>query len=161
MDKISKYNVVHRYEKRALLVAINCVGSLAIFFFGYDQGMMGSVNVSIDYAVNVMKFGHVDPDSTQVTVDNTLLQGGIVSDTLFFFIYDALECLHIYGRGDYEELADLLEHRLPFTIWAVWWAACWGGGSLRKLDVSKSSRSDPFGAFLAPVYSARRRTRTG
>ena len=40
---------------------------------------MGSVNVSIDYAVNVMKFGHVDPGSTQVVVDNTLLQGGIVS----------------------------------------------------------------------------------
>ena len=79
MDKISKFNVVHRYERRALLVAINCVGSLAIFFFGYDQGMMGSVNVSIDYAVNVMKFGHVAPNSAQVVVDNTLLQGGIVS----------------------------------------------------------------------------------
>ncbi|KAL2050899.1 hypothetical protein ABVK25_008797 [Lepraria finkii] len=79
MDKISKFNVVHRYERRALLVAINCEGSLAIFFFGYDQGMMGSVNVSIDYAVNVMKFGHVAPNSTQVVVDNTLLQGGITS----------------------------------------------------------------------------------
>lgn len=79
MDLISKYNVVHRYEKRELLIAINCVGSLAIFFFGYDQGMMGSVNVSIDYAVNVMKFGHVEPGTTQVVVDNALLQGGIVS----------------------------------------------------------------------------------
>ena len=79
MDRISKYNVVHRYEKRGLLIAINCVGSLAIFFFGYDQGMMGSVNVSIDYAVNVMKFGHVEPGTTQVVVDNPLLQGGIVS----------------------------------------------------------------------------------
>ena len=95
MDKISKFNVVHRYERRALLVAINCVGSLAIFFFGYDQGMMGSVNVSIDYAVYVMKFGHVEPNSTQVAVDNTLLQGGIVSDTLSF--YDALQCLHMPG----------------------------------------------------------------
>lgn len=79
MDQISRFNVVHRFEKRSLLIAINCVGSLAIFFFGYDQGMMGSVNVSIDYAVNVMKFGHVDPGTTQVVVDNTLLQGGIVS----------------------------------------------------------------------------------
>lgn len=79
MDKISKLNVVHRLEKNGLLIAINCVGSLAIFFFGYDQGMMGSVNVSIDYAVNVMKYGHVDPGTTQVIVDNALLQGGIVS----------------------------------------------------------------------------------
>ena len=79
MDKISRFNVVHRYEKRALLIAINCVGSLAIFFFGYDQGMMGSVNVSIDYAVNVMKMGHVEPGTSQVITDKTLLQGGIVS----------------------------------------------------------------------------------
>lgn len=79
MDKISRFNVVHRYEKRALLTAINVVGSLAIFFFGYDQGMMGSVNVSIDYAVNVMKLGHVEPGTSQVITDKTLLQGGIVS----------------------------------------------------------------------------------
>ena len=79
MDKISRFNVVHRYEKRSLLVAINAVGSLAIFFFGYDQGMMGSVTVSIDWSVNVMKIGHVDPGTTQVITDNTLLQGGIVS----------------------------------------------------------------------------------
>ena len=78
MDKISRFNVVHRYEKRALLIAINFVGSLAIFFFGYDQGMMGSVNVSIDYAVNVMKLGHVEPGTKQVITDNSLLQGGIV-----------------------------------------------------------------------------------
>jgi len=38
MDKISKFNVVHRFEKRSLLVAINCVAGLSIFFFGYDQG---------------------------------------------------------------------------------------------------------------------------
>ena len=81
MDRISKYNVVHRFEKRSLLIAINCVAGLSIFFFGYDQGMMGSVNVSIDYAVNTMKFGHtkyVDGVPT-VVVDNTILQGGIVS----------------------------------------------------------------------------------
>ena len=85
MDKISRFNVVHRYEKRSLLIAINFVGSLAIFFFGYDQGMMGSVNVSIDYAVRVMKFGHVVPGTTQVVVDRVLLQGGIVSDLYLAF----------------------------------------------------------------------------
>ncbi|KAL8997384.1 MAG: hypothetical protein Q9169_003315 [Polycauliona sp. 2 TL-2023] len=79
MDLISKHNIVHRYEKRKLLIAINCVAGLAIFFFGYDQGMMGSVNVSIDYGVNRMQYGHIDPEAKQVVVDNSLLQGGIVS----------------------------------------------------------------------------------
>jgi hypothetical protein len=37
MDKIGRYNVVHRLQKRSLLVAINCVAALSIFFFGYDQ----------------------------------------------------------------------------------------------------------------------------
>lgn len=80
MDKISKYNIVHRHEKRSLLIYINCVCSLAIFFFGYDQGFMGgSANVSIDYVVNVMKLGTTEPNSTQVLIHNTLLEGGIVS----------------------------------------------------------------------------------
>lgn len=77
MDRISKFNVVHRLEKRNLLIAINCVAGLAVFFFGYDQGLMGSVSVSVDYAVNTMHFGHLEGLST-VIVDNSLLQGGIV-----------------------------------------------------------------------------------
>ncbi|KAL8721843.1 MAG: hypothetical protein Q9225_001557 [Loekoesia sp. 1 TL-2023] len=79
MDLISKHNIVHRYERRKLLIAINCVAGLAIFFFGYDQGMMGSVNVSIDYGVNRMKYGHINPEAKQVVVDNSTLQGGIVA----------------------------------------------------------------------------------
>ena len=81
MDRISKFNVVHRYQKRSLLVAVNCVAALGVFFFGYDQGMMGSVNVSIDYGVNTMKFAHLDEASNTAIVDDTLLQGGIVSVT--------------------------------------------------------------------------------
>lgn len=38
MDKIPKWNVVHKLEKRKLLIAINCLAGLSIFFFGYDQG---------------------------------------------------------------------------------------------------------------------------
>ena len=81
MDKISKFNVCHRYEKRSLLIAINLLSCLSIFFFGYDQGMMGSVNVSVDYAVNRMKFGSLVKQGTDNTVhvDNSILQGGIVS----------------------------------------------------------------------------------
>ena len=42
MDRISKYNVVHRLEKRALLGAINVVAGIAIFYFGYDQGRVAT-----------------------------------------------------------------------------------------------------------------------
>jgi len=35
---ISKHNIVHRLQGRSLLIAINCLASLSIFFFGYDQG---------------------------------------------------------------------------------------------------------------------------
>jgi hypothetical protein len=45
MDKISKYNVVHHFQKRSLLIAINGLAGLSIFFFGYDQGMMAGVSI--------------------------------------------------------------------------------------------------------------------
>jgi hypothetical protein len=38
MDKIPKWNIVHKLQKRSLLIAINCLAGLSIFFFGYDQG---------------------------------------------------------------------------------------------------------------------------
>ena len=78
MEMIPSYNVVHKLEKRSLLIAINCVAALSIFFFGYDQGMMGGVNNAKDYYQDVMKFGHEGPDGSPV-IDDTLLQGGIVS----------------------------------------------------------------------------------
>jgi hypothetical protein len=34
---ISKYNVANRLSKRSLLIAINSIAGLSIFFFGYDQ----------------------------------------------------------------------------------------------------------------------------
>lgn len=34
---ISRYNVANRLSKRSLLIAINCIAGLSIFFFGYDQ----------------------------------------------------------------------------------------------------------------------------
>ena len=43
-DKIPSWNIVHKLEKRQLLIAINCVAALSILFFGYDQGMMSGVN---------------------------------------------------------------------------------------------------------------------
>lgn len=78
MDRISKFNVVHRFEKRSLLIAINCVAGLSIFFFGYDQGVMGGVNTDRNYA-EIMGFGHWDEVNKVVQIDNPTLQGAIVS----------------------------------------------------------------------------------
>jgi sugar porter (SP) family MFS transporter len=88
MDKISKFNVVHRYEKRSLLIAVNCVAGLSILFFGYDQGMMGGVNTAYDY-YTIMKFGHRGSDGG-VVVTNSLLQGGIVS---IYYLGTLVGCL--------------------------------------------------------------------
>ena len=77
MDGISKWNVARKYEKRSLLILINAVAGLSIFFFGYDQGVMGGVNNTRNYA-HVMGFGHWDADAGLVDLDRALLQGGIV-----------------------------------------------------------------------------------
>ena len=34
---VSKYAVAQKLEKRALLIAVNLVAGLSIFFFGYDR----------------------------------------------------------------------------------------------------------------------------
>ena len=78
MDALSKWNVARKYEKRSLLILINAVAGLSIFFFGYDQGVMGGVNGTRDYA-KVMAWGHFDEASGIVVPDNALKQGGIVS----------------------------------------------------------------------------------
>ena len=79
MENIKSYNVARRYEKRALLIAVNLVAGLSIFFFGYDQGVMGGVNGNRDYA-RTMGFGDFNPISGIVDVKRPLLQGGIVSN---------------------------------------------------------------------------------
>ena len=73
--------MVHKQQKRSLLIAINCIAGLSIFFFGYDQGMMGGVNNAPDYYYKTMKFGHRNQDTGAPVIDNTLLQGGIVCIT--------------------------------------------------------------------------------
>ena len=79
MDNIASYNVARKYEKRALLILVNCVAGLSIFFFGYDQGVMGGVNGNRNYA-STMGFGSFDAKSGIVAVAKPLLQGGIVSN---------------------------------------------------------------------------------
>ena len=88
--------MVHKLQKKSLLTAINCVAGLSILFFGYDQGMMGGVNTSPDYYEKTMKFGHTGPDGAPV-VDNTLLQGGIVS---IYYLGTLMGCLVGGSFGD-------------------------------------------------------------
>ncbi len=97
MDRIPSYNVVHKLEKRSLLIAINCIAGLSIFFFGYDQGMMGGVNTAVDYYQTTMKFGHKDPTTGAPVIDNTLLQGGIVS---IYYLGTLIGCLIGGSFGD-------------------------------------------------------------
>ncbi|KUJ07912.1 general substrate transporter [Mollisia scopiformis] len=94
MDQRKGCMVAAHLEKRKLLIAINSVAALSIFFFGYDQGMMGGVNSSFDY-VQTMGFGHVENGT--ITVTNTLLQGGIVS---VYYLGTLIGCLLGGSFGD-------------------------------------------------------------
>lgn len=66
-----------------LVLAVNLVCGLSIFFFGYDQGMMSSVNNTPDCVIT-MKFGEAVPpneskDRWSTNVTNSSKLGGIVS----------------------------------------------------------------------------------
>ncbi|KAL4246410.1 major facilitator superfamily protein [Abortiporus biennis] len=78
---------------RKLYYTINAVAGLAIFFFGYDQGMMGGVNTSPDY-VRVMKLGTSTfkgpSEGFVVTITEPTRQGGIVS---IYYFGTLLGCL--------------------------------------------------------------------
>ncbi|RSM14882.1 hypothetical protein CEP52_001041 [Fusarium oligoseptatum] len=78
MERLPGFNVANHFEKRQLLIAINCIAALSIFFFGYDQGMMGGVNNAKHY-IDLMGFGYVDEETGDPVVTDSLLQGGIVS----------------------------------------------------------------------------------
>ncbi|EPS26765.1 hypothetical protein POX_g08936 [Penicillium oxalicum] len=90
-DKIPSWNLVHRFEKRQLLIAINCVAALSILFFGYDQGMMAGVNNAQDY-IDLMGFGYTKFENGEATpvVTDSLLQGGIVAVYYLGTLFGAL-----------------------------------------------------------------------
>lgn len=75
--RLGKYNVTHKLHKQGLLNAVCLVAGISIFFFGYDQGLMGGVNTARNY-VELMGFGHWDESQGLVVIDDPLLQGGIV-----------------------------------------------------------------------------------
>ncbi|MCJ1364248.1 hypothetical protein MMC16_003357 [Acarospora aff. strigata] len=115
MDIIPKSNVVHKLQKRGLLIAINCVAGLSIFFFGYDQGMMGGVNGAVDYYQNTMKFGKLGPDGP--IYEDTLLQGGIVA---IYYLGTLMGCLLGGWFGDkYGRIKTIALG----AVWAIFGAA--------------------------------------
>ncbi|EXL97735.1 general substrate transporter [Fusarium oxysporum II5] len=96
MERLPGFNVANHFEKRQLLIAINCVAALSIFFFGYDQGMMGGVNNSKDY-IDLMGFGYVDEKTGEPVITDSLLQGGIVS---VYYLGTLFGCLFGGWVGD-------------------------------------------------------------
>ncbi|KFZ18434.1 hypothetical protein V501_01211 [Pseudogymnoascus sp. VKM F-4519 (FW-2642)] len=95
LDQHQGWMVQSKLEKGRLLFAANCLAGMSIFFFGYDQGMMGGVNQSPDY-INLMKFGYVDDAGVPVVTD-TLLQGGIMA---VFYLGTLAGCLFGGYFGD-------------------------------------------------------------
>lgn len=39
IQRLPGLNIANHLERRKLLIAINSIAALSIFFFGYDQGM--------------------------------------------------------------------------------------------------------------------------
>ncbi|KFY54945.1 hypothetical protein V496_07139 [Pseudogymnoascus sp. VKM F-4515 (FW-2607)] len=95
LDQRQGWMVHSKFTKGRLLFAANCLAGMSIFFFGYDQGMMGGVNQSPDY-INLMKFGYVDDKGVPVVTD-TLLQGGIMA---VFYLGTLVGCLFGGYFGD-------------------------------------------------------------
>ncbi|TCD66249.1 hypothetical protein EIP91_001612 [Steccherinum ochraceum] len=85
---------------RKLYYTINAVAGLAVFFFGYDQGVMGGVNTSPDY-VRVMGLGHSEyrskSEGVVATITQPTRQGGIVS---IYYLGTLLGCLMGGVLGD-------------------------------------------------------------
>lgn len=92
LDQINGWNISHKLQKRKLLIAINCVAGLSIFFFGYDQGLMGGLNNSKNY-IDLMGFGYtetVEGDENVPVITDSLLQGGIVASYYVGCLFGAL-----------------------------------------------------------------------
>ncbi|KAF5661132.1 MFS monosaccharide [Fusarium denticulatum] len=95
VDQTKSWMVASKLQKRSLLIAVNYRAGVSIFFFGYDQGLMGGVNQSTDY-IYCMGLGHLDEDGSPV-ITETLLQGGIMA---IFYLGTRLGCLADGAFGD-------------------------------------------------------------
>ena len=83
---LSKYRFTNRLYKQPLVNAICLVAGVSIFFFGYDQGLMGGVNTNRNYA-ELMGFGHYDEQKNNVIVTKPLLQGSIVRSLIPMILF--------------------------------------------------------------------------
>ncbi|OSD00695.1 general substrate transporter [Trametes coccinea BRFM310] len=105
---------------RKLYYTINAVAGLAIFFFGYDQGMMGGVNTSPDY-VRVMKLGYSTYEGPSegyvATITEPTRQGGIVS---IYYFGTLLGCLMGGVLGD---RIGRIKTMILGSIWVLFGAA--------------------------------------
>jgi MFS family permease len=106
-----------RLSPRGLSVAIQTFSLIAIFFEGYDQGVMGGVNASPDY-VNTVGIG------SGGVVTDTVHQGGIVS---IYYLGAIVGCF----AGGW--LADRIGR-----INGIWWGAIFAciGGALQTATQS-------------------------
>lgn len=95
---------------------------------------MRSVNVSIDYAFNVMNFGHVQPGTTQVIANDTLLKSGIVSGSFLAPCQEKLNdrkaCVYYLGclidcllGGWIAEKIERIKGMALNSVWAISGAA--------------------------------------
>ncbi|KAK6949759.1 hypothetical protein Daesc_008080 [Daldinia eschscholtzii] len=121
MERLPGTNVANFLEKRQLLIAINCIAALSIFFFGYDQGMMSGVNVSIifnsKHYIDLMGLGYVDPDTDEPIITDSLLQGGIVS---VYYLGTLFGCL---GGGWVGDKIGRIKTIALGSVWAIVGAA--------------------------------------
>jgi MFS family permease len=113
LNQTSSWMVASKLQKRSLLIAVNGLAGMSIFFFGYDpavtpgneaqanltfsydQGLMGGVNQSTDYIYR-MGLGHIGPDGSPI-ITETLLQGGIMA---IFYLGTLVGCLAGGSFGD-------------------------------------------------------------
>ncbi|KAI0077013.1 general substrate transporter [Panus rudis PR-1116 ss-1] len=105
---------------RKLYYTINAVAGLAIFFFGYDQGMMGGVNVAPDY-VTTMKLGYIEykghSEGYVATITEPTRQGGIVS---IYYFGTLLGCL--FG-GIIGDRLGRIKGMMIASLWVLFGAA--------------------------------------
>lgn len=116
VNQTKSWMVAAHLQKRSLLIAVNTLAGMSIFFFGmlnqfsnhfenntdryrhaagYDQGLMGGVNQSTNYIYR-MGLGYLD-DTGSPVITKTLLQGGIMA---VFYLGTLVGCLAGGSFGD-------------------------------------------------------------
>lgn len=136
MERLPGFNVANFLEGRRLLIAVNSVAALSIFFFGYDQGMMAGVNNAKDY-IDLMGFGYVDPDTDEPVVTDSLLQGGIVS---VYYLGTLVGCLLGGWVGDKKGRIKTIAFGVA---WAVFGACLQCSAMNHRWMICGNSYNDP------------------